>query len=111
MDFANTTNLMLYLKGTKLLKEGVSMNQKTNLLQAIKNRISNYGFWVSLFALIPLASECFGGGAITGNIPENYQEITALFLSLLVALGVTNNPTTQSKWYFDDKGEKETNKK
>lgn len=76
------------------------MELLSKILKSIKGRASNYGFWVSLFALIPLATECLGATSI---IPSNYQEITTLFLSLLVALGVTNNPTTKSKWYLDDK--------
>ena len=67
-----------------------------NTKQSFKDRLRNYGFWVSLFALIPLFLQTFGGASI---LPENYEEITNLILSILVALGIANNPTT-GKWYI-----------
>lgn len=71
-----------------------------NLMGYIKTRVSNYGFWVSLFALVPLAVQCLGDASI---LPGNYEEIINLVLMLLVALGITNDPTTRKKWYLDDK--------
>ena len=67
-----------------------------NTKQSFKDRLRNYGFWVSLFALIPLFLQTFGSASI---LPENYEEITNLILSILVALGIANNPTT-GKWYI-----------
>lgn len=68
----------------------------------LKKRLSNMGFWVSLASLIPLSLQAFGDVSI---LPDNYQEIVTCFLSLLVALGVVSNPTTEKSWYSDDKKE------
>lgn len=67
------------------------------IIAFLKPRISNYGFWVSIFALIPLILKCFG---IT-VIPD-YENTVNTILSLLVILGIVNNPTTDAKWYGDD---------
>lgn len=69
------------------------------LLTYLKSRISNYGFWISLFALIPLTLQTFGDISL---LPGNYEEITNMISVLLVALGVCNNPTTKTKLYGDD---------
>lgn len=66
---------------------------------AIKTRLKNYGFWVSLFALIPMALNTFG----INILPASYDSITKTLLTLLVLLGLVNNPTTLAKWYLDDK--------
>lgn len=63
------------------------------------SRFKNYGLWVSLLALIPLILSCFG----INLVPEEYEQIINLVLSILLALGVINNPTTESRWYKDDK--------
>lgn len=74
------------------------------MIKKIKNyllpRIKNYGFWTAIAALIPMALYAFGDVNV---IPENYKEIVGLVLSLLVALGITNNPTTENRGYGDDK--------
>lgn len=61
-------------------------------------RFKNYGLWVSIFALIPLLLNAVG---IT-VVPEQYQLITNSILTILVALGVVSNPTTNTKWFGDD---------
>lgn len=71
-----------------------------NFFSYLNHRVGNYGFWISLFALIPLALQAFGDIAI---LPGNYEEIVNIFLTLLVALGVVSNPTTTNKLYGDDK--------
>lgn len=63
------------------------------------SRFKNYGLWVSIFALIPLILNVFG----VKVVPEEYQEITNAILSVLVAVGIISNPTTEAKWYLDDK--------
>lgn len=65
-------------------------------------RFKNYGLWVSILALIPLILNSFG----VKVVPEEYQLITNTVLSILVTIGVINNPTTVSKWFKDDKEEK-----
>ena len=67
----------------------------SKFLNSLKERTKNYGFWVSLFALIPLFLQTFGDVSV---LPSNYEEITNLVLSLIVTLGIVNNPTT-GKWY------------
>lgn len=66
------------------------------------SRFKNYGLWVSIFALIPMLLNSFG----IKVVPEEYQAITNTILSILVALGIISNPTTQCKWFVDDKNKK-----
>jgi uncharacterized membrane protein len=40
-------------------------------------------------------------------VPEGYQAIANTVLSILVALGILNNPTTECKWFRDDKVNKD----
>lgn len=63
------------------------------------SRFKNYGLWVSILALIPMILSAFG----IDIVPEEYQAITNTVLSILVALGIVSNPTTQAKWFNDDK--------
>ena len=70
------------------------------MVEYIKRRVSNYGFWISLSALIPLFLQVFGDKNI---LPSNYDEIVNCILTLLVALGVCNNPTTENRFFKDDK--------
>ncbi len=67
------------------------------------SRFKNYGLWVSIMALIPMILSAFG----VKIIPEEYQAIANTILSILVALGIISNPTTEAKWYIDDKDKKE----
>lgn len=62
-------------------------------------RFRNYGFWVSLAALIPMACQLLG---IT-HMPDNYNDIVNAGLTLLVAAGIVSNPTTSNKGFVDDK--------
>lgn len=63
------------------------------------NRFKNYGLWVSIAALIPILYEAFGGV----GFPEKYNQIVNAVLGILVLLGILNNPTKDSRGYFDDK--------
>lgn len=63
------------------------------------NRFKNYGLWVSIAALIPILYEAFGGV----GFPEKYNQIVNGVLGILVLLGILNNPTKDSRGYFDDK--------
>ncbi|NFI95815.1 holin [Clostridium botulinum] len=64
-----------------------------------KSRFKNYGLWVSIAALIPLILKCFGIEVIQGE----YQQVVQAILSILVMLGIVSNPTTDTKWFNDDK--------
>ncbi len=64
-----------------------------------KSRFENYGLWVSIAALIPLILKSFGVEVIQGD----YEQIVQAILSILVMLGIVSNPTTDAKWFSDDK--------
>ncbi|MGL4569797.1 MAG: holin [Clostridium sp.] len=64
-----------------------------------KSRLKNYGLWLSIAALIPMVLQGFG----LKILPDNYQEIINAILSILVMAGILNNPTTEAKWFADDK--------
>ena len=61
-------------------------------------RFRNYGFWLSLLAFVAggLRYAGFDLGITEGNA------IVDLIIAILVALGIINDPTTESKWYKDD---------
>lgn len=63
----------------------------------IKSRLSNYGLWVSIFALIPLLAQAFGY-----KLPENYAQLINAILGILVVAGVLNNPSTINNGFLDD---------
>ena len=77
-------------KGVKRMK---------NLLIFFKQRSKNYGFWVSFLALIPMACQLAGFELPTGE----FESMTNAILTFLVAAGLVSNPTTESRWYADDK--------
>jgi len=66
-----------------------------------KARLKNYGLWVSVAAFIPMLLEAMG----VNILPQNYEEIVKAFLGVLVLLGLINNPTTEQKWFKDDKSQ------
>lgn len=68
------------------------------------SRFKNYGLWVSIFALIPIILNSFG----LKVVPDEYQAISNTVLTILVALGIISNPTTECKWYIDDKKKNNT---
>lgn len=63
------------------------------------NRFKNYAFWTSLLALIPLIGQMFD----LFVLPAEYANLCNSLLAFLVAAGIVNNPTTDSKWFLDDK--------
>lgn len=78
----------------------------------IKDRLRNYGLWVSVAALIPMVLKGFN----INILPENYDQIIIAILSILVMAGILNNPTTECRGFLDDSGEckkslSDTNKK
>lgn len=75
---------------------------------SIVDRLKNAGFWISLISFIPIVLESFG----VSILPETWgaiKEFLLALVSLLVVLGILNNPTTESKFFLDDKsgGDKE----
>lgn len=64
----------------------------------MKNRLKNYGLWVSVLAFIPMVLEAFG----VNLLPDNYDEIVKSLLSILVLAGLISNPSTENHGYLDD---------
>lgn len=64
----------------------------------IKQRIRNYGLWVSFASLVLLVVQAFGVQIDVGK----YNNVVNAILTLLVSLGIINNPTTKNKGYGDD---------
>jgi len=64
----------------------------------LKNRLRNYGLWMAVASFVLLLAQTFGVQIAT----EEYKALVNGFLSILVMLGLLNNPTTESKWYGDD---------
>lgn len=67
-------------------------------MKALREKMKNYGLWVSLFALIFMIMSDFGVGIDAGR----YQMYVDLLMGILIALGVVSNPSA-GKW-FDDAG-------
>lgn len=63
----------------------------------LRDRLSNYGLWVSVFALLGMILEDFFGITL---VKEQYELYTNSILTILVLLGLVNNPTN-GKWYKD----------
>lgn len=64
-----------------------------------KNRLRNYGLWVSIAALIPLLLSAFGIKIID---EARYAQLVNTLLAVLVGLGLINNPDTKNRWFKDD---------
>lgn len=62
-------------------------------------RLKNYGLWVAIAALLFMILQEFG----VSITHEKYQIYVDLLLSILIMLGIINNPTTKSKGFGDDK--------
>lgn len=67
-------------------------------MKNIKERLKNYGLWLSVAALIPMILKGFN----VNILPSNYEQITMAILSILVMAGILNNPTTSNRGYLDD---------
>ena len=68
-----------------------------------KNRLKNYGFWISIAALVPLVLSAFGVKLVD---EQKYMEGINAVLAILVGLGIINNPDTENRWFSDDKSNK-----
>ncbi len=62
-----------------------------------KSRLSNYGLWLAVSALIPLLAESLGF-----KLPANYNDIINSILAIMVLLGIINDPTTKNHGLLDD---------
>ena len=65
-----------------------------------KNRLKNYGLWISIAALVPLVLSAFGVKLFD---EQKYMEVINAILAILVGLGIINNPDTKNPWFGDDK--------
>lgn len=71
-------------------------------MSLIRERLLNAGLWISLVSFIPIVLEAFG----VSILPETWgviKEFILSLISLLVVLGILNNPTTKNKLFLDDK--------
>lgn len=57
-------------------------------MEDLKGRLQNVGTWIAFLALIPILSQIFGFA-----LPGNFDVLVNTLLTLLVALGVLNNPS------------------
>lgn len=69
-------------------------------MNKLKERAKNYGFWVAILALVPIFLQIFSDYKLPLG---EYANVVNAVLGLLVACGVCSNPTTESKWFLDDK--------
>jgi uncharacterized membrane protein len=67
----------------------------------IPARFKNVGLWVSVASSLLIIAQAFG----VDISPDKYNDVVNSVLSLLVVLGLLNNPTTDNKFYGDDKHE------
>ena len=61
------------------------------------SRFKNYGFWVSLFALIPMVLNAMGMEIIQSNMKHNNS-----YINHTCSPSIVSNPTTECKWYKDE---------
>lgn len=67
----------------------------------IRDRLKNYGLWISVAALIPMVLKGFN----INILPDNYDQIVTAILSILVMAGILSDPTTECKGFLDDSNE------
>lgn len=66
-------------------------------------RLKNYGFWVAVFAYVPILSDALGFYNINLPLPGNYDKLVVGLLGILVLAGIVSNPATENKGFGDDK--------
>lgn len=64
----------------------------------MKNRLKNYGLWISIASLVFMVVQN-SGLQIT---PEQWNAYVNAILTVLVLAGIINNPTTENKGFADD---------
>lgn len=65
------------------------------------SRFRNAGFWISSIAFILLVLQEWGVASLP--VPSDWETLFELILTILVALGIINDPTTSNRGYADDK--------
>ena len=70
------------------IKQPKSFKEK---LKDIPKRIREYGFWVSLIALVPLVCQTLGMELMPEQL-EQFETLINSFLAFLVALGIVSKP-------------------
>lgn len=63
-----------------------------------KLRLRSYGLWISVSALVLMVLNLFG----VQVVESTYNDIVNTILTILVTLGILNNPTTRNKGFGDD---------
>jgi len=63
------------------------------------NRLKNYGLWIAVSSLFLMILQDLG----IPITPEKYQAYSELVFTILILLGIINNPTTENKGFGDDK--------
>lgn len=63
------------------------------------NRFNNIGLWLSFAALLFLILQDLGLSLSS----ERFDQYVKLGSQILILLGIVNNPTTDNKWFIDDK--------
>lgn len=78
------------------------MQEKKREAVAMKEKLSNRGLWIALFALL--------GMVLMDTVPHfnagRYQEYVDIILVILITLGVISNPKS-GKWFTDTKDKPE----
>lgn len=59
----------------------------------MKNKWKNYGLWAAIAALIPILVQSLGVYDINILLPDNYEQLVATILNILVLAGIISNPS------------------
>lgn len=65
----------------------------------VKSRLRNKAFILSVIAFIVLMIKTF----TKIELPSNFDTLVDMALTILTALGIVNNPTTENTGFLDDK--------
>lgn len=68
-----------------------------------KERWTNKGLWVSIFAFIALILR---QTPFSQYIPDNYEVLVEMLLGIMVLAGILNDPNTDNKFYSDDEDQR-----
>lgn len=71
----------------------------------LKEKIKNYGFWISLISSVILLVQAFG---VKIDVPYINEIVTAI-LGVFVTLGIISDPSTGSGYLDEDKKNKQEN--
>jgi uncharacterized membrane protein len=65
----------------------------------MQNRLKNYGLWTSIAALVFMVLQNAG----VNILPDQWYTYVNSILSILILLGIINNPDTDNHGFGDDK--------